>query len=168
MWLRLGRRTPRMEGEAFMPELPPKLPEHKVVPFWTLPDREGQPFNLARRRGRAHMIVLVCGPDTDPLPFLHHLASHTDEFRMLPAQALVVVPSPDRAAPLLLLPFTVLIDAEHVVHDRYLPAGAVAGVFILDRYGTLYHQWVVATAAELPSASDVVDWITAVGMQCSV
>ncbi len=151
-----------------MQGLPTKLPDHKVVPFWTLPDREGHAFNLARRRGRAHMIMLVCRPDCDPLPFLQHLAPRMDELRTLPAQGLVVVASCEHAASLASLPFTVLIDAERMVQDRYLPADAAAGVIILDRYGALYHQWVVATAAELPPASDVIDWITAVGMQCSV
>ena len=151
-----------------MQDLPPKLPEYKVVPFWTLPDIEGQALNLAKQRGHAHFILLVCGPDQDPEVFLQQLAPHMSALRTLPARGLVVVASTAQAARLASLPFTVLIDADHKVQERYLSADASAGLFMLDRYGALYHQWLVADVADLPSASDVVDWITAVSMQCSV
>jgi hypothetical protein len=133
------------------------LPEHKVVPFWILPTLDGAAFNLAKQRGRAHLILLV-----------QDLAPRMTELRTLPARGLVVVGSADSAERLRSTPFTVLIDAEGTVRERYLPTDASAGVFVLDRYGTLYHQWLVMEPAELPPASDVVDWITAVGMQCSV
>ncbi len=151
-----------------MQEQPRRLPEHKVVPFWTLPDVEGQAFNLAKRRGRAHMILLVCGPEHNPGPFLEQLAPFISDLRTLPAQGLVVVADATTASHLATLPFTVLIDAEHTVQHRYLSADVPVGLFILDRYGTLYHQWLAANVAALPSASDVVEWITAVSMQCSV
>jgi peroxiredoxin len=151
-----------------MQALPSKLPEHKVVPFWTLPDSEGQTFNLAKQRGRAHFILLVCGPAQDPEPFLQQLAPHMPALQALPAQGLVVIASTDQAARLVSLPFTVLIDESHKVQERYLSTDASAGLFMLDRYGALYHQWLVADVVNLPSASDVVDWITAVSMQCSV
>jgi hypothetical protein len=144
------------------------LPEHKVVPFWILPTLDGAAFNLAKQRGRAHLILLVCGPQFAPYAFLQDLAPRMTELRTLPARGLVVVGSADSAERLRSTPFTVLIDAEGTVRERYLPTDASAGVFVLDRYGTLYHQWLVMEPAELPPASDVVDWITAVGMQCSV
>jgi peroxiredoxin len=133
-----------------------------------LPDIEGQTFNLAKQRGRAHLILLVCGAAQDPEPFLQQLAPQMSALQALPAQGLAVVASTDQAARLVALPFTVLIDADHKVQERYLSADASAGLFILDRYGVLYHQWLVADVADLPSALVVVDWITAVSMQCSV
>lgn len=151
-----------------MQDLPSKLREHSVVPFWTLPDIEGQAYNLAKRRGRAHLILLICGPDHDPELFLQQLAPHMAEVRTLPAQGLVIVASAEAAEHLNTLPFTILIDADQKVHARYVPHDAAVGLFILDRYGALYQQWLVASVADLPSASDVVDWITAVSMQCSV
>ena len=51
-----------------------KVREHKVVPLWILPDKYGEPFNLAKRRGRAHFLLLVCGPEADPSSFLQAMA----------------------------------------------------------------------------------------------
>ena len=149
-------------------QLEPKLPNHKVVPFWTLPDKYGEPFNLARKRRQAHFMLLVCGPNVDPAPFLQQLAPEMATLRDLPAQGIVVVASEDAAGALPSLPFKVLIDAGGTVRERYLPDGAGAGLFVLDRYGALYRQWLVQNLAELPSAEEVAGWVQAVGMQCGV
>ena len=149
-------------------QLEPKLRLHKVVPLWSLPDKYGDTFNLARQRGRAHLILLVCAPDVDPAPFLHQLAPAMAELRSFAVRALVVVASEETAGNLPGLPFTVLVDADGKVHDRYLPEGAGAGLFVLDRYGDLYHQWIVAKVAELPAADEVSGWMQAISMQCSV
>jgi hypothetical protein len=145
-----------------------KLPEHKVVPLWTLPDKYGENFNLAKRRGRDHFILLVCASGADPEPFLDQLAPRMADLRTFSVAGLVVGSSEDVAGPLPAPPFKVLIDAEGKVRDRYLPPDAVAGLFLLDRYADLYRQWVVRNVAELPSAEEVAGWMQAIGMQCSV
>lgn len=145
-----------------------KLREHKVVPLWTLPDKYGEPFNLAKRRGRAHFLVLVCAPNVDPSSFLEQLAPELVKLSNLPAQGIVVVASEEAAGVVASPPFTVVVDAAGSVRDRYLPEGAVAGLFALDRYADLYHQWIVETIAELPGPEEVAEWMQAIGMQCSV
>ncbi len=149
-------------------QLEPKLRNYQVVPFWTLPDKYGQPFNLARKRRRAHLVLLVCGPNVDPAPFLQQLAPEVVKLRNLPAQGIAVVASEDAAGGLPSLPFTLLIDTDGKVRDRYLPEGAAAGLFVLDRYGALYRQWLVQDVAELPEAEEVAGWLQAVGLQCGV
>lgn len=151
-----------------MKELEEKLPLHKVVPLWTLPDKHGATYNLARRRGRAHFLMLVCAPDVDPSDFVQALAPSMTTLRSLPAEGIVVVSSEDIAGQLGSLPFTVLVDTTGKVRDQYLSNGAAAGLFVLDRYADLYHQWLVASLKDLPSADEVKSWIEAVGMQCSV
>ena len=147
-------------------EFEPKLRPYKVVPLWTLPDKHGEPYNLARQRDRAHFVVLVCGVDVDPAPFLRQLAPTMVELRGLPARGIVVVPSADVAGRLPTLPYTIVIDADGKVRDRYLPEGAAAGLFVLDRYAELYQQWLVRNVAELPAAEDVAGWMLAIGRQC--
>ena len=149
-------------------QLEPKLRLHKVVPLWTLPDKYGEPFNLAKQRGRAHFLLLVCAPGVDPAPFLQPLASRTAELRSLPAQGIVVVDSEDAAGRLPSPAFKVVIDADGKVRDRYLPEGAAAGLFALDRYGDLYRQWLVQKVTDLPDAEEVAGWMQAISMQCSI
>ncbi len=148
--------------------LEPVLREHKVVPLWTLPDKHGDPFNLAKKRGKDHFILLVCAPGVDPGAYLRQLAAQLPALNGMQVSALVVVASEDEAGPIPTPPFQVLIDAEGKSRARYLPQGAVAGLFLLDRYADLYRQWLVQSIAELPSAEEVSGWMQAISMQCSI
>ncbi len=149
-------------------ELTPKLPLHKIVPLFTLPEKHGEPLNLAKQRGRNHLALLIFGPDIQPRAYLQELAASAEAWKQLPARGLVVVPDEDSAGALGSLPFSVLIDGAGRVRNQFLPAGAVAGVFALDRYGDLYHQWLVSNAAALPSATEIDGWLQAISMQCSI
>lgn len=149
-------------------DLEPKLPVHNVVPLFTLPDKHGQPHNLARQRGREHFVLLIFGDAAAPARYLESLAARAAEWRQLPARGIVVVRSADQAGALGALPFTLLVDAAGRVSGAFLPDGAIAGVFALDRYGDLYRQWLVGAAADLPTADDIDGWLQAISMQCSI
>ena len=145
----------------------PALPLHKVVPMWVLP-RVGSDatFGLSRPRGVAHT-VLVVTRTTEVAPWLALLAPSLTALQALPARGVVVwaLPALAATAP---APWLAVQDAEGRVAGRYLPDQAMIGVFALDRYNDLYHQWLVATPAELPDAAAVAEWIEAVGRQCSI
>jgi hypothetical protein len=111
---------------------------------------------------------LVCAPEADPAPFVEALAPTLVELRSLPVQAIAVVGSEDAAGALPSSHFTVVIDATGRVREQYLPSEASAGLFALDRYGVLYHQWLVGRIADLPAPAEVAEWMQAIGMQCSV
>lgn len=149
-------------------ELTPKLPLHKIVPLFTLPDKHGEPLNLAKQRGRNHLALLIFGADVQPQAYLQALAASTQAWKQLPARGLVVMPDEDSAGALGSLPFSVLIDSDGRVRNQFLPEGAVAGVFALDRYGDLYHQWLVSDAGALPAPADIDGWLQAISMQCSI
>lgn len=153
-------------------ELTPKLPVHKVVPLFTLLDKHGDVFNFAKQRGRAHVLLLIFAEDMPPQAYLQSLAKYVDEWKELPARAVVVMPDADAAGALGSVPFAVLIDEPSAeggkVQSRFLPDGARAGVFALDRYGDLYQQWLVSELADLPSAVDLNGWLQAISMQCSI
>ncbi len=146
----------------------PKLQLHAVVPFWTLHDKYGQEYNLAKQRGRYHLLLLILQPGANPQSFLHELAAHAGAWRQLPAQGIVVVPDADTAGALGSLPFLILIDETGKVRHRFLPDEAQAGVFVLDRYGELYYQWLVTRLSDLPPADDITSWLEAIAMQCSI
>lgn len=146
----------------------PKLPLHKVVPLFTLRDKHGTEHNLAKQRGRDHLLLVVVGAGTDPQPLVNTFAPEAAAWRQVPARGIVVVPDADTAGALGSTPFTVLIDDAGRVRDRFLPTDAAAGVFALDRYGSLYHQWLLDTNAAPPSAQDVFGWLEAISMQCTI
>jgi peroxiredoxin len=145
-----------------------KLQINNVVPLFTLRDKHGTEHNLAKQRGREHLLLLVFGPGAAPQQLVQSLAPQAAEWRQLPARGIVVVPDADTAGALGSTPFTVLIDETGRVRERFLPDEATAGVFALDRYGSLYHQWLLDSSAALPSATDIGDWLQAISMQCSI
>lgn len=146
--------------------LEPRLPDHKVIPSWTLTDGQGRPWSLFKPRGRAHTVLVVAGPGLDLKTYLGDLAAGLTEVQTLPARGVAVI---DPAYGVVVAPpWTVLLDQAGAVRERYLPDAAKAGVFILDRYNDLYYQWLSADGTDMPTATDVVDWLTAVGRQCSI
>jgi peroxiredoxin len=149
-------------------ELHPKLQERRVVPFWTLRDQHGREYNLAKQRGRTHLLLAVFSAEADPRSFLEELASHAATWRQFPAQGVLVVPNVETAQALGAAPFTILIDEEERVCRQFLPDEAIVGVFLLDRYGELYHQWLVTDIADLPPADEINGWLEAISMQCSI
>jgi len=146
----------------------PKLNLHHVVPLFTLTDKHGVEHNLAKQRGRDHLLVIVTGAGADAKPLVDLYAPAAAAWRQLPARGIVVVPHVDAAGALGSTPFTVLIDEAGRVRERFLPMDATGGVFALDRYGSLYHQWVLASNTAPPSAEDVSGWLEAISMQCSI
>lgn len=145
-----------------------KLPLHKVVPLFTLPDKYGQPQNLAKQRGREHLLLLIMRNGIDAQAYLQRLAQRAEEWPQVPARGIVVVGSEDAAGSLGATPFTILIDGEQSVCARFLPDSANVGLFVLDRYAELYQQWLAANIEELPSPADVDGWMQAIAMQCSI
>jgi hypothetical protein len=145
-----------------------KLPLHKVVPLFTLVDKHGTEHNLAKQRGRDHLLLVVVGAGTDPQPLVAALAPEAAAWRQIPARGIVVVPDADTAGALGSTPFTVLIDTAGRVRERFLPSEATAGVFALDCYGALYHQWLLDANTAPPSATDVSGWLEAISMQCTI
>lgn len=153
-------------------ERTPKLSLRQVVPLFTLPDKHGDPQNLAKQRGREHLLLLIAQPGVDLGSYLSDLGKHADEWRGLPARGIVVVPDAEMAGALGAQPFTVLLDAVEgaaaTVRSRFLPDDVQVGVFVLDRYGELYQQWLATRVADLPSAADLNGWLQAIAMQCSI
>lgn len=149
-------------------DITPKLADHEVIPLWTLPDTYGQPLNLAKQRGRAHLLLLIFESAAGAAEYLGGLVAATAEWPRLPARVIVVVSGQHIAGALGALPFDVAIDENNTVRQRFLPSGAAAGVFALDRYGELYRQWLVADVTQLPSPDELDAWMQAISMQCSV
>ncbi|GAC1384302.1 MAG: hypothetical protein NVS4B8_22710 [Herpetosiphon sp.] len=141
------------------------LPLHQVVPNWHLADRYGRAWSLRKPHAVAHTLLSVSGDQPEVVEWLHMVAPTVQKLRHLPARGVAVVAGMSAVD---VPPWTVLVDVDGVVRQRFgVPEGGT-GVFILDRYNELYHQWIALTAASLPNGDEVAAWLEAVAMQCRV
>lgn len=148
----------------------PRLEVGKPAPNFTLQAVSGSAVRRSAYRARKHLALLFL-PFVD-LPAREYLEALRDcysEIGQADGEVLAVVTDPGanaeglRAA--LDVPFPLLLDPDSAVAARYLPDGAVMGLFILDRYATLRAQWTL-TAPPLPPVQEIIDWLNAVDRQC--
>jgi peroxiredoxin len=150
----------------------PRLELNAVAPTFTLPAVGGGEVSRGSYRARKHLAVLFL-PHVD-LPareYLEELAAAYQSIVDAGAEALAVVTdkgaSADGLRAAVDVPFPLLLDPGGRVAARYLPDGSTLGVFILDRYGALRHQWTL-TAPPLPAASELISWLEAIDRMCVI
>ena len=106
--------------------------------------------------------------------FLERLAARATELTEREALALIVFPEPPALAsgP---RPAQVILAADmggrsqrtYLGEDAFGPAGQQrVGVFVADRYGELYAQWVAREEDGLPGASEVLEWLGQIQVAC--
>lgn len=144
-----------------------------VVPNFTLPDSEGTLVRRSAFRGKQHLALVFLPSVEDDLArsYLRALAEQHQEIRAAAGTVLAIIRSDEALAEAkyqLELPFALLSDSEGAVAARFLPAGADAGVFMVDRYGELYYGLPAANTHELPPADEVKTWIEAIDNQCVI
>lgn len=153
-----------------MPDIAPLLRVGAQAPNFTLEASDGTPIRRSAYRARRNLAIILL-PDLGPaaLAYLAQLRDAYAAIRAEDSEALALMAAVDRAAlrAAIDLPFPLLHDPAGAVTRRYLPEQAAYGLFILDRYATIYAQWALATP-DLPPVSAVVAWLNAVDCQCSV
>ncbi len=152
----------------------PLLKRGQFVPNFTLPDSQGEPLRRSIYRGRQHL-ALVFLPDASDgaaQDYLRGLATRHAEIRAAAAEVLAILPAAPVDLALLRqeqgLPFPLLSDADGATAARFLPQDAHAGLFVVDRYGELYHGTAAPDAASLPPVAEVPEWLAAVDHQCVI
>ena len=146
----------------------------QLVPNFTLLDSQGEPLRRTIYRGRKHLVLafLPAVADEAGRAYLRALADRYADIRAAAGEVLALLPaSPDELAELrrdLALPFPLLSDPDGATGARFLPRGAQAGVFIVDRYGELYHGAPVRSSAELTAPDEILVWLNAVDHQCVI
>ncbi len=106
--------------------------------------------------------------------FFEKLAGHAAELAEREAVALVVFPEPPALASASLPPQVIVAadmtgrsERAYLGEDALGPAGQErVGVFVADRYGELYAQWVAREEAGLPGVAEVLDWLGQVQVVC--
>lgn len=148
----------------------PRLELGPVAPGFKLPAVQGGELGRGDYRGRRHLaIIFLPAVDLPAREYLTDLAGRYGAVCDLGSEVLAIVTDPganaDGLKAALDLPFPLLLDRESKAASRYLPDGASHGVFILDRYGALRHQWTL-TAPPLPPVDELIAWLQTVDYMC--
>lgn len=146
----------------------------QVVPTFTLPDTDDRPVRRTAYRGKQHL-VLVFLPDAEDegaRSYLRALADGHHSIGAASGEVLAILRGDPAAAAEarrdLELPFPLLVDADGAVTARFLPAGARAGAFVIDRYGELYYAAPAPDTATLPPIDELQSWLEAIDNQCAI
>jgi hypothetical protein len=106
--------------------------------------------------------------------FAEKLVARAAELAEREAVALVVFPEPP--APVIgALPAQIIVAADmsgrsqraYLGEDAFGPAGLErVGVFVADRYGELYAQWVGREEGALPGIGEILSWLSQIELAC--
>ena len=140
-----------------------------MIPVFELMSADGTTVNIWDYKGRKHM-VLIFLPDECPIctEFLGSIANAYHQYEEDDAVVLpIVVGSRKQAVKLrdeLNPPYPILFDEHGMVAERYtdrLPA-----VFVADKFGELYGEWIVGRGATLPSQKEILDVLDLINLEC--
>lgn len=144
----------------------------ELTPYFKLPSLDDEPYNLWDFRQRKNL-VLVFLPSPEQEPVLHLMVGLRREYkayRELSTEIMVLAyqqAGPARGGD---YPFAILLDTGGKAASRYLGSEAVTagkfGVFVLDRYGELWQQWLCSDAADLPEQKELLDTLYLIERQC--
>jgi len=107
--------------------------------------------------------------------YLENLAARAAELAEREAVAVVVTAESPPAGLQERLPAPILVAADmsgrsqraYLGQEAFGPAGQeLVGVFVADRYGELYAQWVAREEDGLPGAGQVLDWLGQIQLAC--
>ncbi|MBZ5658854.1 MAG: peroxiredoxin family protein [Acidobacteriia bacterium] len=156
------------------PMIPP-LQLRQVIPPLTARAVEGKIVRAWDYKQKRPLVIAFLHSDCPHCTaWLEQLAASAGEIVEREAVALVIYAeaSPRRAAELP-PPFIAASDATGHSHRAFLgreafgPAGLDrVGVFVTDRYGELYGQWIGRDAVELPAKKEILDTLSVIQIIC--
>jgi peroxiredoxin len=143
----------------------------QMLPPFTLLSAAGGLVQLAAYRGRANLVVVLAGSETE---LLRHLAARHARVLEEEAQVIAVLCGAREQAQAIQLreqfPFLVLADPDCALH---LALGALdsggaprLAVYVTDRWGEIFALWRAAHGDPVPGAQDIVSWLEFVNRQC--
>ncbi len=147
----------------------------QIIPPLTARTPAGQTMCAWDFKQKKNLVIAFlhagCGRCRD---FFEKLAGHAAELAEREALALVVFPEPPALAGTPLPPQVIVAadmtgrsERAYLGEDAFGPAGQErVGVFVADRYGELYAQWVAREEGDLPGVAEVLDWLGQVQVAC--
>ena len=160
-----------------MGSLKPRLEISQLVPSFTLPSSQGGEVELWDYKMRKNLLILFYhGADCFLcIEELRILAENYEELIKLEAEVLAIssegLERSREVSAELGLPYPLLSDPEGRVIERYTywqgeKEAASPSVFITDRYGALYYQFISGEISGLPDLSEILSWLHFIQSQC--
>ena len=147
----------------------PKLKVKSMIPVFEMISTDGKTVNIWNYKGRKHTVLAFMPPDC-PLctEFLHTVSNVYHEYEEENAVVLpIVVGNQKQAIDLhdeLQPPYPILFDEHGKVAERY--ADRLPAVFVADKFGQLYAEWIVGRGGSFPSQKEILDVLDAIELEC--
>ena len=147
-----------------------KLKPGSMIPAFQLMSAEGRSVNTWDYKGRMNMVLafLPGEGDAGSTGFIRSVAEMYHQYEEEDAVFIGIVDGGvERANSLrdeLHPPFPILYDEAGEVTGSY--TDALPAVFVADRFGELYAQWVVGAAGFFPSQKEVLDALELINLEC--
>jgi len=152
------------------------LKTRQLIPSLTARTPGGQTVRAWDYKQKKNLVIAFlragCRPCED---FLRKLAARAAELAEQEAVALVLFAEAPPTLETPTLPSQIVVAADmggrsqraYLGDSVFGPAGQqVVGVFVADRYGELYAQWVVREEDGLPGVGEVLEWLRQIQVAC--
>lgn len=146
------------------------------IPALTLRTFDGRDVSAWDFKQKRNRVIALLRADAPPSwEFMKELIAHAEDWKEKDAVGLVVFQQiPQRGIPTELPPEVIAgTDASGHSIARYLGEHALdgsgrqrQGVFVADRYGELYAQWIVEDDGELPRISEILKALEQIEIAC--
>ncbi len=148
----------------------------QLIRDFTLTSTLGQEISLSDYRGRSNLLLLFAGGrvDNPDLKVLAEIAVDHNRFQDEQTQVLAIMlctrERAVRISQVANLPFPLLVDEDGQMHRA---AGAadksghpVIAIYITDRFGEVFAVYRAAEGKTMPSAQEMIKWLTFINIQC--
>lgn len=152
-----------------------ELKPGRVIPSFDLPaaNRQGRVRSWDYKQHQNLVLVFIHDDQCQACrELLREVAADYGEYQRLEAEALVISRSEAaalrRLAQDLKTPFPILSDRDGTVFDDYFNGAGqrVAGVFVADRWGSLFKRAIADQKHSLPGESEIHEWLEFIETQC--
>ena len=146
--------------------LQPKLSLHAMIPPFTLPSVEGEPVSVWDFKGRANLVLafLPGGDCAECEEFVHAVMDNSDAYREERTEVFGIVREAEAHFDELHPAFPLLYDETGEATEKY--TDALPAVFVADRFGELYAQWIIGPDGLFPAQKRILDVIELINLEC--
>ena len=149
---------------------PTPLPHGKLAPSFSLVSSSGQTITRSQFRGKQALAVIFFEPTPEAWALLDAVSGDAAEYAELNARVIGIA-HVDRQDLSISAdsPVLVLADPQGTVWKAYSGTDTPGyGVFVLDVYGGVDDQRVAAHVADLPVASQILQWTRSAQYRCNI
>ncbi|MDD5020381.1 MAG: redoxin domain-containing protein [Candidatus Omnitrophica bacterium] len=147
------------------------VPERKVIPLFHLEQKDGEMFDSSDYKRKKNLVLFfLTDADTD---FLMRLSQAAASLRKENAEIIAIsLLGRSRLADLHRknhLDFVILSDEKKEVFRKFLSFAegeSFAALFVTDRYGDVFFQYVTARAGDMPPFNDIARSLVFIESQC--